>query len=73
METLLTRKIRAEGDDIEAFVILYSQTMKTLEDKISATKELIQSLEEDINEWQQDLSTVTTQLDKYRSQMSAMQ
>lgn len=55
---------RPDGDDTKSLITLYEQTAKSLKDKIDATKELVESLEEDMEEWEQDLATLNTQLTK---------
>jgi PIN domain nuclease of toxin-antitoxin system len=59
---------RKDGDDVQPLITLYETTIKTLQDKISATKELIESLDEDVQEWNTELTTITVQLQKYRAQ-----
>jgi len=48
---------------------LYEKTASQLKEKMSSTQELIQSLQEDIEEWRQEFDTVTAQLQKYQVQL----
>ena len=51
--------------NVEELIQMYSKSIEHLDSKIDGTRELIEALEEDVEEWETERAVVATQLTKY--------